>query len=294
MNLVRQRDEISRMCELGILSKKQAETALISPVFQWWTGDSRQFNDEEWEFVKQHLFDEINVMTPDGKEGSHIFPKMVPYECFRIAHMDVPVFEQWFVGKHKAFCARCDDGYSHKDVVMHSIHLSERTSSSYKIWMWMNGKKADASTIDGKEVWSTGRMRTEMSRDELGHFYYMPMQGLSYFLFDIYSSYSSVIKVSDDTPGKSVQWRKAREHYLVLQKRQAMELQSKGRGVQNVDLVRSAHWRRAHLRRLSSGKFKNKRGLIVPVKKAWVGPQEWKGNDGKTYTVVGFQPPDLK
>ena len=68
--------------------------------------------------------------------------------------------------------------------------------------------------------------------------------------------------------------------------------ESKG-SVTNEELIRAAHWRRAHLRRLSSGRFVNKRGLLVPVKKAWVGPEEWEGHDGKIYTVVGMEPPPL-
>ncbi len=47
----------------------------------------------------------------------------------------------------------------------------------------------------------------------------------------------------------------------------------------------SPHWRRAHLRRLSSDKFVNKVGQVVPVKSCWVGPDEFQ-QGRKTYKVL--------
>jgi len=47
----------------------------------------------------------------------------------------------------------------------------------------------------------------------------------------------------------------------------------------------SPHWRRAHLRRLSSEKFVNKVGQVVPVKSCWVGPDEFQ-QGRKTYKVL--------
>jgi hypothetical protein len=50
-------------------------------------------------------------------------------------------------------------------------------------------------------------------------------------------------------------------------------------------ILRAAHWRRAHFRRLVSDRYKNK-GSLIPVSQAWVGPKEWVGLDKKTYKVI--------
>ena len=289
MNLMRQRDDLKRMHELKVISAGQLEMALAAPVFQWWCGD-RGFSDEEWEFMTTNIVEEEIVRDADGKITARSYwPKVKPFDVFRISHMDNPIFEQWFIGDRSCMCVRCEDGYSHLAVKLWTIHTTEHGSSKYKMWSWAN--EQNFHMHDGVRV---GKMVLKGTEEQFNIFTGAPLSSLSTFLFDIYSSASSVIKVSDNTPGKSVQWRKSREHYLVLHHKQAKELQQSKRPHTDEDLIRSAHWRRAHLRRLNSGKFVNKRGLLVPVKKAWVGPKEWIGQDKKIYTVVGIDPPGLK
>lgn len=287
MNLIRQRDELKTMQRLGIISNDQLNKSLESPVFQWWNGDHK-LSDDEWEFCKSSFMEEYQVESrgPDKPAGSVVWPKVAPFNFFRISHMNEPVFEQWFIGEERFICARCDAGYSRPDRIMHSVHSSTRHDPYYKLWMWVDGSKVD---LDVEKPMVKGGYYLDKSDHQMDQFAYHPMQVLTHFLFDIYGSGSTVVKVSpkpDNT--KSVQWRLSREHYLVLRRQQVEKLRESKGTVSDADMIRSAHWRRAHLRRLTSNKFINKRGLLVPVKKAWVGPTEWEGTDKKTYTVVGM------
>jgi len=113
-----------------------------------------------------------------------------------------------------------------------------------------------------------------------------PMQWLCFFMLDVMTSKNIVLKVTPDAKGRSVEWVKSREHYLVIGRKQAATLRERKSGPTDHELKRAAHWRIAHFRRLMSDKFKHKQGMLVPVKEAWVGPDEWIGSDGKTYKVT--------
>jgi hypothetical protein len=296
MNLLRQRDDLKLACSRDIIKKWQLEMALASPVFQWWSG-KHELSDDEWEFLSHQIMETTTVQGIDDKPTVEVlWPRAAPYECFRISYMDIPVFEQWFIGDKKMVCLRCDDEYSHEKVHVHSLHSNNRGEAWYRLWMWVNGKRLDLNVEFTKErrEYRAGKIGMITNEGEMSDFASSVTQMLCFFLFDIYVAGHCVIKVSpkpDST--KSVQWRKAREHYLVLRRQHVEKLMQTKGSVSDEDIVRAAHWRRKHLRRLSSGKFVNKRGLLVPVKKAWVGPTEWMGNDGKVYTVVGMEPPPL-
>jgi len=90
---------------------------------------------------------------------------------------------------------------------------------------------------------------------------------------------------------KSVKWHKARTHYLLLTHMQAQHLQKTRRPATQQDIERAAHWRRAHFRRLNSPRFTYRRGAVVPVQRAWVGPKEWEGTDAKIYKVWEVEKP---
>ena len=210
--------------------------------------------------------------------------------------MDIQVYEQWWFGEGKMACLRCDDGFSHKDITLHSFHTNMKGEAWYKVWMWVNGKRLDISgeVTEHTKEYRVGKIGMLATKEELTDFASSVTRMLAFFLFDIYASGHTVVRVSPKPDvTKSVQWRQAREHYLVLRRQKAEEIRESKGGVTDTDIIRSAHWRRAHLRRLTSGKFINKRGLLVPLKKAWVGPTEWQGKDGKIYTLVGIRPPPL-
>lgn len=137
MNLMRQRDDLTAAFKAGAISKEQLDMALDAPVFQWHHGD-RTLTDLDWDFIQDNLLEEIRVPAegPDKPAGATYFPRLTPYECFRISHMDSPVYEQWWISKDKLLCFRCDDGYSHEKVKLWSCHASNKGSATYKLWMW--------------------------------------------------------------------------------------------------------------------------------------------------------------
>lgn len=87
---------------------------------------------------------------------------------------------------------------------------------------------------------------------------------------------------------RSVEWRKAREHYVLIHKSHpANQKESAGkRVIDSGPLHRAAHSRRAHYRMLRSPRFKNKVGQRVWVASAWVGPKEWTDHSGQIYRIV--------
>lgn len=282
MNLMRQRDEISAMEKARLIKPTLVQIALEAPVFQWWCGErSLTPGSPEHQFMVDNILELIPVKSegPDKPAGEVGWPRITPFEHFRISFLDEdrPDFDQWIFSGDQFVCIRCDT----------------RIKRGTKLWQVQIGEKGNASVQIWNRVNEVPRDIPDEHREIVAEYAAQPMVSLAFFLFDIYSGATNVIKVSPDEPKRSVQWRKAREHYLVLHHKQTKELQRTGRPANDGDLIRSAHWRRAHLRRLSSGRFVNKRGLYVPVRKAWVGPEEWRGKDGKIYTVVGIKLPPL-
>lgn len=316
MNLMRQREDLKEAGRLGCLKPKTVEAALNSPVFQWWSGSiAGESNDEirrkggalteeENEFIHSYLMETIHVDSdgPDKPSGNVLFPKFTPYPCFRISYLDQPIYEQWIILEDEGIvCFRCDDGYSQNKVKIWSLHIKTRKQVGYwRMMLWMNGVAVPMNELkqdgplDEVQRIHIGKVTMRYSRRFLGEWADNVINMLGVFLFDIYGAGKTVIKVSPKPDAtKSVQWRLAREHYVVLHRKQVEKLRESKGHITDEDLIRSAHWRRAHLRRLSSHKFINKRGLLVPVKRAWVGPEEWEGKDGKIYTVVGMEPPPI-
>lgn len=116
----------------------------------------------------------------------------------------------------------------------------------------------------------------------------IPRDILLRFCFDVLNPNSIVLRVEPPRGNvpRSAEWRMARTHYLILNRKQAIACRDQKRGPSDHEIVRAAHWRRAHMRRLVSPKFIHKKGQLVFVKQAWVGPDEWVGLDDKTYKVI--------
>lgn len=87
-------------------------------------------------------------------------------------------------------------------------------------------------------------------------------------------------KVYPDKKGKSIEWSENRSYITIVDRKHPANVKSvkEGQSVNYtaIDSKRSAHHRRAHMRLLTSPKFKKKRGQYVFVKSSWCGPQEWK------------------
>ena len=89
--------------------------------------------------------------------------------------------------------------------------------------------------------------------------------------------------------GRSVEWQKAREHYVLIHKSHSANRKiSAGIGPihDGSTIDRVAHARRAHSRLLSSPRYKAKRGQRIWVQSAWVGPKEWSDHSGQIYKIV--------
>ena len=96
-------------------------------------------------------------------------------------------------------------------------------------------------------------------------------------------------KLSRMPSGKSIQWVKAREHYVLLHKNHSAnrrEAPKLGVISDTGNNQRIAHSRRAHYRLLSSPRFKAKQGQKVWIRSAWVGPKEWTDHSGQIYKIV--------
>lgn len=277
MNLIRQREELQRLLDKRMIKKPLLDTALAAPVFQWWCGDRDcPPGTPEHEFMMENIIELVPCPSggPGKPAGDVAWPRITPFEVFRISFLDKdrPDFDQWWFSGDQFCVVRCDTKIE-KGTKLWFTEVATKGKADIETWTRVNEEPKDIP--DGFV-------------NEVSEYAAQPLAALAFFLFDIYSGATNIIRVRPDEPSRSVQWRLAREHYLVLHHKQTKELQATRRGVNDGDLIRSAHWRRAHLRRLSSGRYVNKRGLLVPVKKAWVGPEEWKGKDGKIYTVVGL------
>lgn len=98
-----------------------------------------------------------------------------------------------------------------------------------------------------------------------------------------------VASVEPKQTGRSVEWVRARTHYVILNHAHpANQKEVKPRGdfsVPSVSIKRQAHSRRAHNKVLRHPYFKNKIGQTIRVKAAWVGPSEWE-QEGSIYKMV--------
>ena len=282
MNLINQRSDLKIARDEKLLSASQLAIALSCPVFLSSTQRSgKELSAKEWEFLSTSLM-ELNP------SGIPVFPLMSPFPAFRIAYTDEPVYEQWFINKNDALCLRLDDGYSQKGITFRSLQHMSRADKKIKFFCTINGKPLDAETM------KAGRIQVVDGKDGINAFASSAIRWLSFFLLDVMSPNNVMVKVEPENVAKtrSVEWCLARTHYLIIPRNHAVSCRERLGGPTDDEIVMAAHWRRAHLRRLMSEKFIHKRGQLVPVKSAWVGPTEWTGLDGKVYKIV--EPPQLR
>jgi hypothetical protein len=120
------------------------------------------------------------------------------------------------------------------------------------------------------------------------HINEMVIEELSRLAVDMTNPNLKCVRVCPRSVGRSVEWREARQHFIFIHSRSAMN--TKGATGQNFDskseLIRASHARRAHYRLLTSGRYKNKQGQRVLVKACWVGPKEWEDSSGQVYRII--------
>lgn len=117
---------------------------------------------------------------------------------------------------------------------------------------------------------------------------YAIFTSICWFIREVTSPSSFVASVTPDKQGKSIEWTKARTHYVVLHKAHPANRQGVAKGSSVVldasRITRQAHTRRAHARVLRSPRFRHKLGQTIMVRSCWVGPDEWK-QSGSIYQL---------
>lgn len=263
MNIIRQRDYLKRLHKLKLLDVSYLKAALEAPCFDLTNQPQVSLTKEECEFVQQEIMSETQV------------PKIAPFPVFRF--FTSSFFDQWFhfPEKKKWFGLRVIFHKPGPDVWL-MITYSQEVGERSQVYIWNDGVN-----YSGEELLKRG-----MTKEQLGEFLWQPNNQLLRFIFCCMYPSNKVIRVEPDREKASVEWRLARTHYLILHQKQVSTCIHRSIGVSSQMILRAAHWRRAHLRRLTSERYKEKRGRLIPIKHAWVGPTEWTGNDGKIYKIV--------
>lgn len=111
------------------------------------------------------------------------------------------------------------------------------------------------------------------------------------FLFDVNLPSNHIAKVSPDKPGKSVQWRESREHYVILDRRHKANSADvkEGQAVEHDEAKnreRISHSRRAHWRTFRHERYKAAKGKRIRIKSLWIGPKVWRDLTGSTYQII--------
>jgi hypothetical protein len=113
------------------------------------------------------------------------------------------------------------------------------------------------------------------------------------FIFECSSQSNFVASVEPKHIGRSVEWVRARTHYVILNHTHPVnrkEVTPKGSlAATSVSIKRQAHSRRAHDKVLRHPYFKNKIGQTIRVKATWVGPSEWE-QEGSIYKMLKRPP----
>ena len=111
---------------------------------------------------------------------------------------------------------------------------------------------------------------------------------VGWFLQDVNCPTNFVASVTPNKQGKSIEWLKARTHYVILNRKHPANTKGLTSGVKVVNtpqsLKRQAHCRRAHTRLLSNPRYKGKVGIRINVRATWVGPKEWE-QEGSIYVL---------
>jgi len=275
MNQITQNERLKELRKCGLISSPMLHYALHSPVFVYNLPETVELTADEKDFISENLLSHQYVL------------RNAPYRCLRI----VPNLDYWM----QVWFAK--DGHpmvlvnANKDIekgwkasVLWEPRRRYQSDAKPGTWVW----EFDISAAKGGEVASNQDLKAliddrDTFRDKCVD---APFLVMLLLCFELASHRSTVVRVHPNKPGKSVEWTMSRTHYLVLHRSVAKSMSKHRQGMSDRDIERAAHWRRAHFRRLMSDKFKQKKGAIIPVKQAWVGPTEWIGLDKKVYKVI--------
>lgn len=289
MNIIRFRERLKRMQYAGIITEGQWRAVDAAPVFQCGTLDP--LNDQEIEFAKQEILDE------NGKSF-----KRSPFRLFSILMKaaDIEMEDVSVIVSTDSFKERLLENESGNDTEIYGDFAMKLIFSAsldgldvtFVIRYKSNSSSKNSIAITPYRNWKvyTPKDMAESKRETMTNIAANTRGAALRLVFDMMNPGNAVLRVEPKQHGKSIYWHRARTHYCIINKSQAQKCRLGGRGPTDHELMRAAHWRRAHMRRLMSDKFKHKKGQLVFIKQSWVGPTEWVGTDKKIYKVVNISP----
>lgn len=288
MNTVHIREEVKAMLKAGVITEQFAKVLLTeAPIFLHDGGHPLTEDEEEW--CRQNICGEETILpvklpyqtfilrvenkaqaekegVPEGVIGMTFYVTGVPFTTKWGRNADSQETCRLFVVRHgkmqNSATGKLRNTYA-------SLRYNGRVKKGVMVSLWVEGKPFDLQ----EESLAKG-------------FQNIVSDCILRFCFDVMNPVNTVLRVSERKPGKTVGWHFAREHFLVLPRKQAQACQKGKRGPTDKEIERAAHYRRAHMRRLMSEMFTHKRGQSVFVRQAWIGPEEWEGLDDKVYKVV--------
>jgi hypothetical protein len=132
--------------------------------------------------------------------------------------------------------------------------------------------------VKGRNMWIPQERINQYMKDQANALF----TSFSWFVREAMSPANFIATVTPATQGKSVEWLRARTHYVLIHRCHPANASTVDRGAVVAEsdgyLKRQAHTRRAHARVLRSPRFRKKMGQTIRVRSAWIGPNEWKQN----------------
>lgn len=127
--------------------------------------------------------------------------------------------------------------------------------------------------------------------DEFGAIFLAYYRMIAVICYEYLAPQNFMAVVRPSTPGKSVEWLKAREHITLIHRHHPANNTSVKAGEklpsdQGKKITRIAHSRRAHFKILRSPRFRYKVGQRIAINATWVGPKQWKDTAGQTYEIL--------
>ena len=235
---------------------------LTSPIFVWEIPDDAE--------VKAFMLAKDEIMTKVREEDN-----LLPFKMLRVyLHSHETSVKMWV--------------YHHDGVLRGAFQRMEQKWDKEAVFSFQTGK------VKGEEMAVSFRMGGEYVEPskfdaDLKYFILLVFYRLLGFIYEVSLPSNFVASVSPDKKGKSVEWTKARTHYVILHKVHPANSKGVKEGTNitrsSESIKRQAHTRRAHARILRSPRFRNKVGLTIYVKATWVGPSEWK-EAGSVYRML--------
>lgn len=171
-----------------------------------------------------------------------------------------------------------------KDKLVREIGLREKRISQ------VQGMLDEAEMVLLRILNGHGNMLAGQGGDERDLFmaYYC---SASIICYEYLAPQNFVATVRPNTPGKSVDWQKAREHLTLIHRgHPANNANVAERATVDADpgklMTRCAHSRRAHTRLLKSARYRFKMGQRIAVRASWCGPKQWHDSAGQTYQIL--------